>query len=71
MEAQQLAGKATMPDSVLNRYQIDKYNTGLLLSLERIVNALGQQNNWSTVDFRIETQSALQGVVDQLGSTRA
>ena len=39
---QQLVGKATMADSVINSCQIDKYNVGHFLSLERILDVLGQ-----------------------------
>ena len=42
---QQLASKATVPDSVISSCQIDKYGTGLLLSLKIILDVLSQQNN--------------------------
>ena len=43
------AGKATAPDSVISRCQIEKYGTGLLLSLKRIPDVLGQDvgGDWS------------------------
>ena len=37
----QLAGKAMVPDSVISSCQIDKYGTGFLFSLERILDVLG------------------------------
>ena len=40
-KSQQLAGKATVPDSVISSCQIDKYGTGLLFSLKRIFDVLG------------------------------
>ena len=42
---QQLADKTIVPESVICRFQFDKYGTGLLLSLKRILDVLGQQNN--------------------------
>ena len=43
---QQLAGKATVPDSAISSCQIEKYGTDLLLSFERIFDVLGQQNDF-------------------------
>ena len=42
---QQLAGKTTVPDRVICRCQIDKYGTGLFLSVRRIFYVLCQQND--------------------------
>ena len=38
---QQLAGKTTTPDSVISSCQINKYGTGLLFSLKKILDVLG------------------------------
>ena len=50
-KSQQLAGEATVPDSVISSCQIDKHGTGLLFCLKRILNGLPKQNDLSTVDF--------------------
>ena len=39
-KSQQLAGEATVPDSVTSCCQIDKYGTGLLSCLKRILSIL-------------------------------
>ena len=39
-KSQQLAGEATMPDSVICSCQIYKHSTGLLFCLERILDVL-------------------------------
>ena len=40
---QQLADKATVPDSLICRCQFDKYNTGFHFGLKRILDILSQQ----------------------------
>ena len=42
---QQLAGEATVPDSVMSSCQIDKHRTGLLFCLKRILKVLRKQND--------------------------
>ena len=42
---QHFAGKATVPDSAICRSRFDKYDTGLLPSLEKILDALCQYND--------------------------
>ena len=44
-KSQQLAGEATVPDSVMSSCQIDKYGTSLLFCLIRILNVLRKQND--------------------------
>ena len=44
-KSQQLAGVATVPDSVISSCQIDKHGTGLLFCLKRILNVLRKQND--------------------------
>ena len=44
-ESQQLAGEATVPDSVICSCQIYKYGTDLLFFLERVLDALRQQGD--------------------------
>ena len=39
-KSQLLAGEATLLDSVISSCQLDKYGTGLLFCLKRILNAL-------------------------------
>ena len=42
---QQLAGEATVPDSVIGSCQVDKDGTGLLFRFECILNALREQSD--------------------------
>ena len=44
-KSQQLAGEATVPDSVISSCQIDKQGTSLLFCLKRIFNVLPKQND--------------------------
>ena len=43
-ESEQLAGEATVPDSVINRCQICKHGAGLSSCFKTVLNVLGQQN---------------------------
>ena len=45
MLKEEIAGKVTVPESVISSCQIDKYGTGLLFSLKRILDVLNQRNN--------------------------
>ena len=44
-KSQQLAGEATVPDSVISSSQIDKHGTGLLFCLKRTLDVLHKQND--------------------------
>ena len=44
-KSQQLAGEATVPDSVISSCQIDKHCTSLLFFLKRILNVLCKKND--------------------------
>ena len=65
-KSQQLAGEATVPDSVMSSCQIDKHGTGLLFCLKRILNVLRKQN-----DFLCQNPSCSFGSKrSTIGSTR-
>ena len=44
-KSQQLAGEATVPDSIISRCQVDKHGTGIFLSLKRALSILHELNN--------------------------
>ena len=54
-KSQQLAGEATLPDSVISHSQVDKHGTCTsLFSLKRILVILCKQTVWSVVDYRFQ-----------------
>ena len=44
-KSQQLAGEATVPDSVISSCQINNHDTSLLFCLKKILNVLRKQND--------------------------
>ena len=67
----QLAGEATVPDSVVSKCQIDKRGSGLLFASKKCLMFCVSKTTWSTVDIPCQNSACSFGSKGStIGSTR-